>query len=151
MKDLNKEKEALKREWERCFEMPITEKLNEKGLEKFWSEETKIEEAQDLLTSAAIDLLIESHIGCLGEIIGSIIGDAAKVIVIAGGSDKKLCKDEEKKEEHFRVIEFKEISGDEVMHKEVFYTAEAAEDYIKEICLTSTRMRDDFKIVQEMV
>lgn len=144
---LKEKKETLKREWEECFEMPIEEKLNEKGIEKFWDDATSVKEAEDLLTSAAIDLLIESHIEGLGEILGSIVGGASKVIIFAGGPDKKLCKGEEKKEKHFRVID----AEDDFMHKEVFYTAEAAEEYIKDICMTTSHIRDDFKIVQEMV
>lgn len=147
---LKEKKETLKKEWERCFEMPIEEKLNEKGLEKFWDDATTVEEAEELLTSVAIDLLIERHIGCLGEVIGSIIGDAAKVIVIAGGSDKKLCKGEEKNEgaaaKKFAVLE----KEDSHVYPDRFETADEAYDFIKVICMNSTHTFDDFKVVEEV-
>lgn len=44
-KSLKEQKIEMKNDWEKCFEKKIEDKLTEKGLKKFWDENTSLEEA----------------------------------------------------------------------------------------------------------
>ena len=62
MSKLYDQKREMKKDWEKCFGIELEEKLNEKGINKFWSDETSEKEALDLLTAAGTDYLIEEII-----------------------------------------------------------------------------------------
>lgn len=47
-------KESMYKQWEEVFGLKVDEHLTEEGLKKFWSEETSVLEATDMLTAAAI-------------------------------------------------------------------------------------------------
>ena len=80
MPEVRKAKEELKNEWEKCFNKKIEDKFSEKGLKKFWDDKTSVEEAEAMLTGAAIDdainHLIISGLGAI--IIGHIGHDGHK-------------------------------------------------------------------------
>ena len=54
------QKKEVKETWEQCFGKKIEDKLNKKGIERFWDDNTSLAEATDMLTAAAIDDLIYS-------------------------------------------------------------------------------------------
>lgn len=127
------EKEKLRKEWEECFDEKLDEHLTVKGMEKFYSPETSLEEAANMLTKAAVIMLFND--------IGIKFPEGKTSVIIINGDDEPC---EGKASKPFIVLE----NGEAV--DERFESIEDAEEYIKKICMSSTRMRDNFKIVQEM-
>lgn len=124
-KSLKEKKEELKKEWEECFEMKIEDKLTEKGLKKFWDENTSIEEAEEMLTRAAIYDLV----GMLEDFVG--------VAIIKGNPNKN-----EKSGKKYRVV------GDGFTSDKTFTTIEGAENYRDEMAKTSHFTVDELDIVE---
>ena len=83
MSNLKERKEQLKKDWEKCFEMEISDLLSEEGLSKFWDCRTSVEEAEVMLTVGSIvnafDISVDGAVGA---------------IIIAGSSNKKTEKKE---------------------------------------------------------
>lgn len=131
-KGLKEQKIEMKNDWEKCFEKKIEDKLTEKGLKKFWDENTSLEEAEAMLTHAAVDDFVEHLMGSL----------AGAIIIGVGG-----CLDEEEndeQEEQFQVYR----SRDNFFYEETFDSVDAAKDFIKEQAMNSTYKVDDFKVVK---
>ena len=139
VKSLIQKKTDLKETWENCFEMKIEDKINENGLTFFWSADTSLEEAAELLDIAAIDLALDSLVSD---------GAIAMVLNVSKKNKPEPCKGEEcKKVDKFRVAR---ISPDTHMYETKFYNPDEAEAFITEVCLNSKYKRDDFTILQEM-
>ena len=73
-------KEEIKNAWEKAFGMKISEKLNKKGLDKFWDDNTSLSEAIDLLTAAAFDELLCDIIDDIAGIIDYFISNFSRRI-----------------------------------------------------------------------
>ena len=135
-------KEELKHEWEKCFSKKMEDKFTEKGLKKFWDDNTSVEEAVNMLTNAAFD-----------DVFGPIFGDIAKnissVIVCElkdGDDDVEVNEqDEFKSDDQFEV--YCEPEKDFV--GVTFDSVDEAKDFIKEKAMNSHKYTvDDFKIVK---
>ena len=125
-KSLKEVKEELKKAWEECFEMKIEDKLNDKGLEHFWSDDTSEKEAAELLTAGAIDMLLD---GLLEDLVG--------IAIIKGNHNKN-----EKSGKKYRVV------GDGFTSDKTFTTIEGAENYRDEMAKTSHFTVDELDIVE---
>ncbi len=125
-KSLKEKKEELKKAWEECFKMKIEDKLNDKGLEHFWSDDTSEEEAADLLTAGAIDMLLDD-----------MLDDLLGIVIIKGNPNKN-----EKSGKKYRVV------GDGFTSDKTFTTIEGAENYRDEMAKTSHFTVDELDIVE---
>ena len=125
-KSLKEKKEELKQAWEECFKMKIEDKLNDKGLEHFWSDDTSEEEAADLLTAGAIDMLLDD-----------MLDDLLGIVIIKGNPNKN-----EKSGKKYRVV------GDGFTSDKTFTTIEGAENYRDEMAKTSHFTVDELDIVE---
>ena len=83
MTELHKVKMEMRDAWEESFGKKIEEKLNPKGINKFWSEETDEQEAYNLLTAAAIDMMVE-------DILDSVLDEVKDTDEIAKILKEKL-------------------------------------------------------------
>lgn len=118
-------KEEIKNEWEKAFGMKISEKLNKKGIDKFWDDNTSLSEAIDLLTAAAFD-----------ELLCDIIDDIAGIIVVSN----KEKKSEEKYQVYNKVGNY--------FLEESFESIDDAKEFIREKALNTKYKVDDFKVVR---
>lgn len=125
-KSLKEKKEELKKAWEECFKMKIEDKLNDKGLEHFWSDDTSEKEAAELLTAGAIDMLLDD-----------MLDDLLGIVIIKGNPNKN-----EKSEKKYRVV------GDGFTSDKTFTTIEGAENYRDEMAKTSHFTVDELDIVE---
>ena len=125
-KSLKEKKEELKKVWEECFEMKIEDKLNDKGLEHFWSDDTSEKEAADILTAGAIDMLLDD-----------MLEDLVGIAIIKGNPNKN-----EKSGKKYRVV------GDGFTSDKTFTTIEGAENYRDEMAKTSHFTVDELDIVE---
>lgn len=135
-KSLKEKKIEMKDVWESCFELKLEDKLTEKGLKKFWDENTSIEEAEEMLTRAAIYDLVDSLFDSLAD----------KIIIGVGGCNDKDERGEKccnvKHEESFKVIRIK----DHIVFKDVFETRDEAYEFIKEMAMNSRYSVNDFVV-----
>ena len=133
-KSLKEKKEELKKVWEECVKMKIEDKLNDKGLEHFWSDDTSEEEAADLLTAGAIDMLVD-------DMLDDLLG-----IVIIKGNPNKNEKSEKKTESNsdfdYNVFDTVKQEFVSVGHK----TWEIADEEAKKYCLENGVKYADVKI-----
>ena len=125
-KSLKEKKEELKKAWEECFEMKIEDKLNDKGLKHFWSDDTSEKEAAELLTAGAIDMLLDD-----------MLEDLVGIAIIKGNTNKN-----EKRGKKYRVV------GDGFTSDKTFTTIEGAENYRDEMAKTSHFTVDELDIVE---
>ena len=129
-KSLKEKKEELKKAWEECFKMKIEDKLNDKGLEHFWSDDTSEEEADDLLTAGAIDMLLD-------DMLEDLVG-----VVIIKGNPKKNEKNESNSDFDYNVFDTVKQKFVSVGHK----TWEIADEEAKKYCLENGVKYADVKI-----
>lgn len=132
-KSLKEKKEELKKAWEECFEMKIEDKLNDKGLEHFWSDDTSEKEAAEILTAGAIDMLLDD-----------MLDDLLGIVIIKGNPNKneKSGKKYKKSGKKYRVV------GDGFTSDKTFTTIEGAENYRDEMAKASHFTVDDLEIVE---
>lgn len=131
-------KEQLVNEWEKCFEQSVGDVLTDEGLKKFWSGDTSLEEAEAMLTGAAIN-----------EFLNALFDEVAGVVVTFGEvSRSKGKKDVEarndKNDNPFKIVRKK----DNQMFDNEFDTKREAEEFILEQVKHSPLTIDDFLIVQ---
>ena len=129
-KSLKEKKEELKKAWEECFKMKIEDKLNDKGLEHFWSDDTSEEEAADLLTAGAIDMLLD-------DMLEDLVG-----VVIIKGNPNKNEKNESNSDFDYNVFDTVKQEFVSVGHK----TWEIADEEAKKYCLENGVKYADVKI-----
>ena len=126
---LREKKEEAKKEWEACFSRKMEDSLNEEGIKHYWDDDTSLEDALDLLTSAAINDAFDS-------IIDNIIGIA-------------VIKHKEKKEELHNNNSFMVMKkSDRHLYSDVFDTEEGAQDFINDIAMTTSFTTKDFEIIK---
>lgn len=133
-KSLKEKKEELKKAWEECFEMKIEDKLNAKGLEHFWSDDTSEEEAADLLTAGAIDMLLDD-----------MLDDLLGIVIIKGNpnkNEKSGKKNESNSDFDYNVFDTVKQEFVSVGHK----TWEIADEEAKKYCLENGVKYADVKI-----
>lgn len=131
-KSLKEQKIEMKNDWEKCFEKKIEDKLTEKGLKKFWDENTSLEEA--MLTHAAVDDFVEHLMGSL----------AGAIIIGVGG-----CQDEEEANDDAETEQFQVFrSKDNFFYENVFDSVESAKEFIRGLAMSTMYTVDDFKIVK---
>lgn len=138
MASLKERKEMLKKEWEECFEQKFEDKFNERGIKRFWDEDTTEDEAIEMLTCAGVDIFIDSLAKDVAE-------EIAGVVVI---HNRKQHKDEPcnvKNGKPYRII-----GKDNTMLDTEFETEEAAREYIIEQVKYSPYTVDDFNVVKVM-
>ena len=127
-------KEELKHEWEKCFSKKMEDKFTEKGIKKFWDDNTSTEEAAKMLTNAALD-----------DVFGPIFGDIAKNIGSVIVCELKDDYDDDEVNDQFEV--YCEPEKDFV--GVTFDSVEEAKDFIKEKAMNSHKYTvDDFKVVR---
>ena len=143
-KSLKEKKIEMKNDWENCLELKLEDKLTEKGLKKFWDENTSLEEAEAMLTHEAID-----------DFVGHLFGSLAGAIIMGIGG----CQDEEEHDEEpcnikngapYKIARVEDgkvtfIEDDE------FETEEAAKAVIQERVNHSTHTLSDFCVIQVQV
>ena len=136
------QKKELKETWEQCFGKKIEDKLNEKGIEQFWDDNTSLDEATDMLTIAAIDDLIDS-----------LFKDSdVNPVAVAVVRHKKAA---DHKDEH----DDKEDEGDmpgkcrvlnlvtSQLYDDEFDTRDLAKEFIRDKCTVTKYTVNDFKVV----
>ena len=124
---LFEKKQELKKEWEECFEKTMESSFTALGIAKFWSDETSLEEAEALLTGAAINDL-------LCDIVDKVEGFA----VIGIGEGREAA------EEQFQV--YNKVTKE--FYDKVFTSKEDADEFVvREACATIYK-HSDFKVVQ---
>ena len=129
-KSLKEKKEELKKAWEECFKMKIEDKLNDKGLEHFWSDDTSEKEAADILTAGAIDMLLD-------DMLDDLVG-----IAIIKGNPNKNEKNESNSDFDYNVFDTVKQEFVSVGHK----TWEIADEEAKKYCLENGVKYADVKI-----
>lgn len=135
-KSLKEVKEELKKAWEECFGMKIEDKLNDKGLEHFWSDDTSEKEAAELLTAGAIDMLLDDM---LDDLLGiAIIGH----IEHDGHKEEQAKKNESNSDFDYNVFDTVKQEFVSVGHK----TWEIADEEAKKYCLENGVKYADVKI-----
>ena len=126
-KSLKEKKEELKKEWEECFKMKIEDKLNDKGLEHFWSDDTSEKEAAEILTAGAIDMLLDD-----------MLDDLVGIAIIKGNHNKN----ESNSDFDYNVFDTVKQKFVSVGHK----TWEIADEEAKKYCLENGVKYADVKI-----
>lgn len=133
-KSLKEKKIEMKNDWENCLELKLEDKLTEKGLKKFWDENTSLEEAEAMLTHAAID-----------DFVGHLFGSLAGAIIIGVGG----CQDEEEANDDAETEQFQVFrSKDNFFYENVFDSVESAKEFIRGLAMSTMYTVDDFKIVK---
>ena len=133
-KSLKEVKEELKNAWEECFEMKIEDKLNDKGLEHFWSDDTSEKEAAELLTAGAIDMLLDD-----------MLEDLVGIAIIKGNpnkNEKSGKKNESNSDFDYNVFDTVKKEFVSVGHKKW----EIADEEAKKYCLENGVKYADVKI-----
>ena len=130
-KTLKERKEELKNVWESIFEKKIEEALTEKGLAKFWDENTSFDMAGNMLDKAAI---LES----LGNL---TVGDIEGVIII----EKRVCDDDT---DEVTVPYEVERVADHYFYEEKFETEEDAKEFIRNTAMETEYKVSDFRVVK---
>lgn len=129
-KSLKEVKEELKNAWEECFKMKIEDKLNDKGLEHFWSDDTSEKEAAEILTAGAIDMLLD-------DMLDDLFG-----IVIIKGNHNKNEKNERNSDFDYNVFDTVKQAFVSVGNE----TWEIADEEAKKYCLENGVKYADVKI-----
>ena len=137
LETLKEKKQELVRIWEQCFEQEISEALTEKGLEKYWSDETSLEVANEMLDQAALN---EVLVGLFSEIEDNLVG----AIVINKGKAKEEEPCNVKNGTAYKVIG----KPDNYCYPDEFETIEAANEFIKNEAANSILTVKDFMVVQ---
>lgn len=124
--NLKEKKQEIKKAWESCFKHDMEEVLNEKGIAKFWSDETSIREALDILTAAGVCLVVDSAM------------DEADGVIVVG------VKEKGKPEEQYQV--YNKVTKEFYDH--VFTSKEDADEFVVREACNSEFKFSDFKVVQ---
>ena len=107
--------------------MKIEDKLNDKGLEHFWSDDTSEKEAAELLTAGAIDMLLDD-----------MLDDLLGIVIIKGNPNKN----ESNSDFDYNVFDTVKQKFVSVGHK----TWEIADEEAKKYCLENGVKYADVKI-----
>lgn len=131
--DLKKE---VKETWEQCFGKKIEDKLNKKGLERFWDDNTSLDEATDMLTIAAIDDLFDS------------LFKESDPVAVAVVRHKKAADHEDEKDDgdmpgKCRVLNL--VTSQ--LYDDEFDTRDLAKEFIRDKCAVTKYTVNDFKVV----
>lgn len=141
------QKKELKETWEQCFGKKIEDKLNEKGIEQFWDDNTSLDEATEMLTIAAIDDAVTG-------LIDSLFKDSdVKPVAVAVVRHKKAADPEDEKDDD------DDDDGDmpakckvlnlvtSQLYDDEFDTRDLAQEFIRDKCSVTKYTVNDFKVV----
>ena len=131
--DLKKE---VKETWEQCFGKKIEDKLNKKGIERFWDDNTSLDEATDMLTIAAIDDLFDSLLKDSDPV-------AVAVVRHKKADDHKDEKDDGDMPGKCRVLNL--VTSQ--LYDDEFDTRDLAKEFIRDKCAVTKYTVNDFKVV----
>ena len=123
---LFEKKQEIKKEWETCFKHKMEEVLNAKGIAKYWSDETSIREALDMLTAAGVALYVDE------------LMDNADGVIVVG------VKGEKEPEEQYQV--YNKVTKEFYDH--VFTSKEDADEFVVREACNSEFKFSDFRVVQ---
>ena len=130
------QKKEVKETWEQCFGKKIEDKLNKKGLERFWDDNTSLDEATDMLTIAAIDDLFDS-----------LLKDSDPVAV-AVVRHKKAADHEDEKDNGDMPGKCKVLNlVTSQLYDDEFDTRDLAKEFIRDKCAVTKYTVNDFKVV----
>ena len=140
------QKKEVKETWEQCFGKKIEDKLNKKGIERFWDDNTSLDEATDMLTIAAIDDAVTG-------LIDSLFKDSDEnPVAVAVVRHKKAADHEDEKDD-------KEDEGDmpkkcrvlnlvtSQLYDDELDTRDLAKEFIRDKCTVTKYTVNDFKVV----
>ena len=140
------QKKEVKETWEQCFGKKIEDKFNKKGIERFWDDNTSLDEATDMLTIAAID---DAVIG----LIESLFKDSdVNPVAVAVVKHKKAADHEDEQDE-------KDDEGDmpkkcrvlnlvtSQLYDDELDTRDLAKEFIRDKCTVTKYTVNDFKVV----
>ena len=136
------QKKEVKEAWEQCFGKKIEDKLNKKGIERFWDDNTSLDEATDMLTIAAID---DAVIG----LIESLFKDSdAKPVAVAVVKHKKEADHEDEKDDGDMPSKCRVLNlVTSQLYDDEFETRDLAKEFIRDKCAVTKYTVDDFKVV----
>ena len=133
VKSLKEQKAKEKDIWESCFEKKIEDKFTEKGLKKFWDDNTPIEEAKAMLLHAAID-----------DLVGHLLDSLEDSISAVGG-----CKDKDEENDNTETEQFQVFNTiGHYFYDDVFTSVDDAKAFIKKRALNTKYTLADFKVVK---
>lgn len=126
-RELFEKKQALKKEWEECFGKTMESRFTAKGIAKYWDGNTSLEEAEALLTGAAIN-----------DFICVIIDKVEGVAIIDVGEGR------EEATEQFQV--YNKVTKE--FYDNVFTSKKNADEFVVREACNSEFKFSDFKVVQ---
>ena len=136
------QKKEVKETWEQCFGKKIEDKLNKKGIERFWDDNTSLCEATDMLTAAAID-----------DLIYSLFKDSdVNPVAVAVVKHKKAADHEDehddKKDEGDMPAKCRVLNlVTSQLYDDEFDTRDLAKEFIRDKCTVTKYTVNDFKVV----
>lgn len=136
------QKKEVKEAWEQCFGKKIEDKLNKKGIERFWDDNTSLDEATDMLTIAAID---DAVIG----LIESLFKDSdAKPVAVAVVKHKKEADHEDENDDGDKPAKCRVLNlVTSQLYDDEFDTRDLAKAFIRDKCTVTKYTVNDFKVV----
>lgn len=132
------QKKEVKETWEQCFGKKIEDKLNKKGIERFWDDNTSLDEATDMLTIAAIDDLFDSLLKD-----PDVNPVAVAVVRHKKAADHKDEKDNGDMPGKCRVLNL--VTSQ--LYDDEFDTRDLAKEFIRDKCAVTKYTVNDFKVV----
>lgn len=132
------QKKEVKETWEQCFGKKIEDKLNKKGIERFWDDNTSLDEATDMLTIAAIDDLFDSLLKD-----SDVNPVAVAVVRHKKAADHKDEKDNGDMPGKCRVLNL--VTSQ--LYDDEFDTRDLAKEFIRDKCAVTKYTVNDFKVV----
>ena len=136
------QKKEVKEAWEQCFGKKIEDKLNKKGIERFWDDNTSLDEATDMLTIAAIDDAVTG-------LIGSLFKDSdVNPVAVAVVRHKKEADHEDEKDDGDMPAKCRVLNlVTSQLYDDEFDTRDLAKEFIRDKCAVTKYTVDDFKVV----
>lgn len=132
------QKKEVKETWEQCFGKKIEDKLNKKGIERFWDDNTSLDEATDMLTIAAIDDLFDNLLKD-----SDVNPVAVAVVRHKKAADHKDENDDGDMPSKCRVLNL--VTSQ--LYDDEFDTRDLAKEFIRDKCAITKYTVDDFKVV----
>lgn len=125
---LKEKKQALAKEFENDTKLKLKEELSDRGYELFWSDETSIEDAKQMLMAVCVN----SMFGCISDVVWSFL------------NDEGIEELEVENTEEYRVLRKK----DDQLLEMKFSTEEDARNCIEDAVRHTAYTIDDFSILK---
>lgn len=137
-------KKEVQKEWESCFGQGIDANLNTEGLAHYWDDNTSVEEAMDMLSIAAVGILLEDALAEEDVDLESLMENLVGVAII---SRKEPIKKETDKSEVNRLQKFK-VVGPNFASNRTFTTMEGAMNFREDVAKILDCLVEEFDIVK---